>query len=276
MKSQETANTQSGTDSAYLLDNAARETPARFDALSAMYDRASIQHLESSGVGPGWRCLEVGGGGGSIAAWLAARVGPTGHVLATDLDPRFLDESKAPNLEVRRHNIVTESLPEATFDLIHARLVLIHLPEREKVLERLVAALKPGGWLIEEEFDSASLPADSAISPGEIQLKAQTALLQLVEERGIERRWGRLLYGRLRAHGLVEVRAEARLFMWQGGSAGASLMRANFAQLHDPLIASRHISEEELLQDLAALDNPDFMTPSPIMWTACGRRPLAR
>src|SRR5882757_5417548 len=276
MENHESSSAGRSANSIYALDNAGKQASTRFDALAAMYDPVTIRHLENLGVSPGWRCLEVGGGGGSIAAWLAARVGPTGHVLATDLDPRFLDESKAPNLEVRRHNIVTESLPEATFDLIHARLVLIHLPEREKVLERLVAALKPGGWLIEEEFDSASLPADSAISPGEIQSKAQTALFQLVEERGIERRWGRLLYGRLRAHGLVEVRAEARLFMWQGGSAGASLMRANFAQLHDPLIASRHISEEELLQDLAALDNPDFMTPSPIMWTACGRRPLAR
>src|SRR4029077_16621494 len=138
MKSQETTNIPARADSTYLLDNAAREAPARFDALSALYDQATIQHLENSGVGPGWRCLEVGGGRGSIAAWLATRVGPTGHVLVTDLDPRFLDASKFPNLEVRRHNIVSDSLPEATFDLIHARLVLMHLPEREKVLERLV------------------------------------------------------------------------------------------------------------------------------------------
>ena len=98
----------------------------------------------------------------------------------------------------------------------------------------------------------------------------------MVDERGIERRWGRLLYSRLRARGLVEVRAEGRLLMWQGGSAGASLMRANFEQLHDALIAGRHITEQELQEDLAVLDSPDFMMPSPILWTACGRRPLAR
>jgi SAM-dependent methyltransferase len=272
---QETTKTQPGAGSAYILNNAAPEAPARFDALSAMYDRATIQHLENTGVGPGWRCLEVGGGGGSIAAWLATRVGPTGHVLVTDLDPRFLDRLQPPNLEVRRHNIVSEPLPEAAFDLIHARLVLIHLPDREKVLERLVAALKPGGYLIDEEFDSVSLRSDPAVSPGEIQLKSQAAFFQVGEERGIERRWGRLLYGRLRALGLVEVYAEARLSMWQGGSVGASLMRANFEQLHDPLIAGGRITEQELQQDLAKLDSPDFMMPSPIMWTAWGRRPLA-
>ena len=143
------------------------------------------------------------------------------------------------------------------------------------MLARLVAALKPGGYLIDEEFDSASLRSDPAISPGEIQLKSQIALFRLAEERGLERRWGRLLYGRLRALGLVDVSAEARLFMWHGGSVGAQLMRANFEQLHDPFIAGGHITEQELQQDLAQLDSPDFMMPSPTMWTAWGRRPPA-
>ena len=271
---QETTNIQPGADSAYILDNAAREAPARFDALSALYDRATIQYLENTGVGPGWQCLEVGGGGGSIAAWLATRVGPTGHVLVTDVDPRFLDRLQAPNLDVRRHNIASEPLPEAAFDLIHVRLVFVHLPEPERALERLVAALKPGGYLIDEEFDSASLRSDATVSPGEVELKSQRALFQAAEERGIERLWGRLLYGRLRALGLVEVCGEARLSIWHGGSVGASLMRANFEQLHDLLIAGGQITEQELQQDLAALDNPDFMMLSPIMWTAWGHRRL--
>lgn len=276
MKTNERSDTQPCTSSAYILDNGGRETPARFDALSTMYDRGTIQYLENCGIGLGWTCLEVGGGGGTIAAWLAARVGPTGHVLVTDLDPRFLDGLKFSNLEVRRHNIVTDPLPEATFDLIHIRLVLVHLPAREEVLKRLIAALKPGGWIIDEEFDSVSLPCDPARSPGEVQLKTQEALFRVVEERGIERRWGRLVYGRMRALGLVDVRAEARLSMWYGGSAGASLARANFEQLHDVLVASGLVTEDELQQDIARLDDPDFMMPSPIMWTAWGRRPAAQ
>ena len=116
----------------YALDNSCRETPARFDALSGMFDRGTIRHLEDRGVSESWRCLEVGGGGGSITTWLANRVGPTGHVLATDVDPRFLEPLSAPNVEVLKHNIVTDPLPHATFDLIHARLVLIRLPERQE------------------------------------------------------------------------------------------------------------------------------------------------
>lgn len=276
MKNHEASGVQPQSKSTYLLDNAAPQTPDRFDALSTLYDRESQRHLEDRGIGPGWNCLEVGGGGGSIAAWLAARVSPTGHVLVTDLDPCFLDAARFSNLEVRRHNIVTDPLPDAAFDLIHARLVLSIISDPEKVLARLVAALKPGGWLVEEEFDSQSLAYDPLLMPAEVHLKTQTAFSRLLDERGMDRRWGRLVHGRMRALGLVDVRAEARLSMHHGGSAGTSLKRANFEQLRDALITSGYVTREELEEDMARLDDPEFVTPSSIMWTTCGRRPLAQ
>jgi ubiquinone/menaquinone biosynthesis C-methylase UbiE len=260
---------------AYSLDNSSRETPARFDASSGILDRGTIRHLEDRGVSEGWRCLEVGGGGGSITGWLANRVGSRGHVLVTDIDPRFLEPLSAQNVEVRKHNIVTDPLPDEIFDLIHARLVLIHLPEREKVLARLVSALKPGGWLVDEDLDSVSLLPDPSVSPGEVSLNTQLEVMRLLKDRGVERRFGRLLYGRLRAHGLVEVGAEGRLFMWRGGSSDVSLMRTNFKQLRGTLLDAQYTSQEELDEDLARLDDPDFTAPSPIMWTAWGRRPAA-
>lgn len=261
--------------STYSLDNSSREAPARFDALSGMFDCGTIRHLEDRGVSEGWRCLEVGGGGGSITTWLANRVGPKGYVVVTDIDPRYLEPLAAQNVEVRKHNIVTDSLPDVTFDLIHARLVLVHLPEREKVLTRLVSALKPGGWLVDEEFDSVSLLPDPTVSPGEVRLDTQMAVMRILKDRGVERRFGRLLYGRLRARGLVEVGAEGRLFMWRGGSSDVSLMRTNFKQLRGDLLDAHYITEQKLDLDSARLDDPDFMTPSPIMWTAWGRRPAA-
>src|ERR1700719_2991586 len=95
---------ESSANSLYALDNAGREASSRFAALAAMYDPVTIRHLEQRGVSSGWHCLEVGGGGGSIAAWLAARVGPAGRLLVTDIDPRFLEPLKVANLEVRRHD----------------------------------------------------------------------------------------------------------------------------------------------------------------------------
>jgi ubiquinone/menaquinone biosynthesis C-methylase UbiE len=273
MEMDESSAPQRSAGSTYSLDNFSREAPARFDALSGMFDRGTIRHLEDRGVSENWRCLEVGGGGGSITSWLANRVGSSGHVVVTDIDPRYLEPLAAQNVEVRKHNIVTDPLPDVTFDLIHARLVLVHLPERERVLKRLVSALKPGGWLVDEEFDSVSLLPDPTVSPGEVSLNTQLAVMRLLKDRGVERRFGRLLYGRLRAHGLVEVGAEGRLFMWRGGSSDVSLMRTNFKQLRGALLEAHYTTEQKVDQDSAQLDDPDFMTPSPIMWTAWGRRP---
>ena len=149
----------------YVLDNAAEQTSARFAALPSLYDPGTIRHLEQLGVGAGWRCLEIGGGGGSIAAWLSDRVGPTGQVLATDVDTRFLERLRRPNLEVRRHDIASDPLPDRAFNLVHLRLVLMHLPQRDQVLKRLAGALRPGGWLLAEEFDSLSMPPDPRRQP---------------------------------------------------------------------------------------------------------------
>ena len=96
------------TDRPYLLDNAWREGRDRLDAVEALLDPGSIALLDRLGIEPGWTCLELGAGGGSIAKWLSARVGATGHVVATDLDTRHLVSlAELLNVEVRRHDIVS-------------------------------------------------------------------------------------------------------------------------------------------------------------------------
>jgi len=102
----------------YMLANKGEEAPIRFAALAAIYDPQTIRHFETLGVACGWRCLEVGAGSGTIAKWLADRVGPTGCVLVTDVDIRFL-ELRGPTLDVRAHDIGSDPLPDAEFDLIH-------------------------------------------------------------------------------------------------------------------------------------------------------------
>jgi SAM-dependent methyltransferase len=256
----------------YLLANSGREADTRFAALSDLFDDVTIHHLKKCGVGCGWHCLEVGAGGGSIARWLAHHVGRTGHVLATDIDTRFLESIESPNLEVRRHDIAVDSLPQGLFDLVHSRLVLLHVPHREQALARMISGLKPGGWILCEEYDSASMQPDSAVSPGEVLLRTHVAMMSLLEDGGVDRRYGRLLFGRLRTHGLVDVGAEARAFMWQRGSAGVAMLRANFEQLREAMIRGNHITSQQFDDDVARLDDPDFMVPSGILWSVWGRR----
>ena len=108
--------------STYVLDNASEQTGQRFASLEACFDPVTIRQPREMGVNPGWMCLEVGGGGGSIARWLGEKVGADGHVVVTDINPRWLD-IQAANVELRRHDIVSDELPEHAFDLIHVHHV---------------------------------------------------------------------------------------------------------------------------------------------------------
>ena len=260
------------TASSYVLDNAAPETLTRFSALSELYDATTVRHLERIGVGADWGCWEIGAGPGSIARWLAQTVGTEGSVLATDIDTRFLEQDRPANLEVCRHDVVTDPLPARKFDLIHARLVLVHLPNREKVLDRMVAALKPGGWLLTEEFDSFSAPAAPARCPWESTLNSAMAFRELMAARGVDSGFGRTLLGQLRDRELHDLHAEGRTLMMQGGSTSARLMKANYMQLREAIMESGKVTTTEFEQDLARLDDADFIAPLPIMWSVSGRR----
>jgi SAM-dependent methyltransferase len=261
------------TPSRYLLDNAESIAAHRMAALARLYDPASHRALIGAGLAAGWHCLEVGGGGGGVARWMAERVGVSGSVLCTDIDPRHIAPSGLANLHVVQHDIVRDALPEAKFDLAHARLVLLHVPERASVLERMIAALKPGGWLVIEDFDTVSVQPDLAANPREMRLETAEALRTFMIRGGVDARFGRTLYGRFKGLGLVDVSSEGRVVMWDRGNGGADLMRINFEQLGGKAVAAGLLSAEQLRADLERLDATAFVMPSPIMWTTLGRKP---
>src|SRR5205823_486253 len=95
------------------------------------------------GIGGGWRVWEVGAGGPTIPEGLARR---GAHVLATDIDTSWLP-ADAP-YEVRRHDVAADPPPPGPFDLVHARLVLVHVPARAAALAAMVSVLRPGGYLL--------------------------------------------------------------------------------------------------------------------------------
>ncbi|MHB8577450.1 MAG: class I SAM-dependent methyltransferase [Dehalococcoidia bacterium] len=258
---------------AYIFQNADEPTADRFSGLAAVFDPGSFRHLSALGVGPGWHCLEVGGGGGSVARWLSERVGPSGRVVVTDIDTRHLGHLIQANVTVQQHDITADPLPAAAFDLIHARLVLLHLPQREQVLTRLITALKPGGWLLAEEFDALSMSTNAADNPGERFLKLEEAQQRLMRERGADTAFGRRLPARFAAHDLVNIDAEGQVFFWHGGSAGAQIKRANYLQLQDAILAAGYVSAEELTEELQVLADSTSLILSPVMWSVRGQRP---
>ena len=257
----------------YTLDNAWQEARERIAMGERVLDPGTICHLEALGVGAGWRCLEVGGGGGSITEWLCQRVGPDGRVVATDIDTRFLEVLSSPNLEVRQHNLASDLLEEAAFDLIHTRNVLVHIPERDAVLRRLVAALKPGGWLLAEEVDFIAQTAVAG-TPEAVALfeRVKDAVLPAAAAHGMDVGYGRRLEPALRDAGLVETGAEGRTFTYWGGTPGGEYHRLAWAQLR-ALVVGQALTDEEMDRMLALLQEPTFACQSPLFVAAWGRRP---
>jgi len=258
----------------YVFDNADERAKTRYRELSALYDAQTVRHLEQRGVNQGWSCLEVGGGGGSITSWLCERVGVTGRVLATDIDPYFLHTLSCPNLEVRRHDIRTEGLPKHQFHLAHARLVLMNLPDRELALRRMLNTLTPCGWIVIEEFDDLSIVPDSSVNPAEEELQVRRAFQHVLAARGVGLRYGRLLPQQLHALGLVNVGAEASVSIWRGSSAGTNLLKLTCQELRDPIVDSGLISQSEFDAEMKRVDEHDFLMPSPMMWTVWGQVPV--
>jgi SAM-dependent methyltransferase len=254
---------------AYLFVN---DQQSRLRAAEELLDEGTIRILERVGVAAGWRCLEVGAGGGSIARWLAERVTPSGQVVATDINTRDLDVGDHIGLDVRQHDIVKDTLEESVFDLIHARLLLEHLRERDEVLQKLVHALRPGGWLVIEDTDYISGVPISDLGAS-LHEHTQAVRLQAFASAGVEHTLGRQLPARLRALGLGDIDNEGRVWVMEGGSPGARWFRLSLDHLRTRLVGAGKLTDDEVDRMLALFEDPNWAAMSPIIMAAWGRRP---
>ncbi|KAG5642892.1 hypothetical protein DXG03_001899 [Asterophora parasitica] len=110
--------------------------------------------------------LEIGAGSGAWAIQ-AAETYPNATVVATDISP-LPPRPLPPNVRFQKVNIIEKELPfkPGTFDIIHARLLFIHLPDWEDILERVITLLKPGGWLLVEDVDHFVFEESGNVPPG--------------------------------------------------------------------------------------------------------------
>ncbi|MCG8926603.1 class I SAM-dependent methyltransferase [Lentzea sp. CC55] len=251
----------------YLFGDSGESLDPKFDALSSLLDAGTFARVEQLGVADGWRCLEVGGGGGSVANWLADVVAPSGHVTVTDIDITRLEERD--NVTVLEHDVASNVLPGNAFDLVHARLVLFHLPQRDAVLRKLRDSLRPGGWLVLDEFDCLPLEVLSA-APDDAKLimRVKNALLTLLEHAGAELAWGARIERALLDAGLHDVSGSREVREWQGGSAGCRLLAATARLVR----ARLPLTDDEFDRYLELMSLPETVVSSYAMCSAQGRR----
>jgi SAM-dependent methyltransferase len=198
-------------------------------------------------------------------------VGPTGTVVATDIQCDFLADLDEENLEVRTHDITTDDLEDGAYDLVHSRLVLQHLPARDQALKRMVMALAPGSVLLEEDMDCASIVASG---PGTaIFERAVPPLIDVFLAAGYDPGFGRRLPGALQMQGLAGVAAEGRVPVGVGRDAAAVIWQLTIERCRPALVARGDLTDEEIDQVVALHDDENFSFLFPVIVAAWGRRP---
>lgn len=207
----------------YRLAAAGREAAEdqRLRLVEEIYDPLS-RRRRAELVQPGWRCLEVGAGRGSMAVWLADRVGPAGEVVAVDIDTSYLDRLEMANLRVVRHNILDGPLEPGSFDVVCSRLMLFHLRERQQTaIGHMAECLRPGGWLFDEDADWGTAgPVDPA-HPSHAKYHQAWRDGEWWVSRGFDPLFGRKLPALFERAGLKDVAAESGSEIVRGGSTWA-------------------------------------------------------
>lgn len=251
-----------------VFEHASAPEEERLSLIEEEQDPYTTDRIEAFGIRDDWHCLEIGAGKGSMAYWLADRC-PLGRVVATDLDTTLLSAAGRPTLEILQHDVSKDDFPAGSFHLIHARAVLTHTADPQRVCARIASWLRPGGWLL--VTDPASFTVES--SPHLLMRKAGAASTAVMREMvGTNPTWARTYPAPLVAAGLIDVDAECRLRTMQGGTREARMFELMLAQLGPQMAATGLITGDEITTLRAQLRDPSFFDFPPAVIRAWGRR----
>lgn len=249
----------------------------RVGLIEEMCDGISVGHLEGLGVEPGWRCVEVGAGRGSIARWLAERVGPSGEVVAADLNPRLLRRAELPpNVVVREHDILVHDLEADRYDLGYCRALLVNVAKPAEALRRIAAAIRPGGWLCVEEYDLTAFAAIDTAYPGAEQFrKTLGACTNALRANGsLDSTFGRRTVALVEQLGFSQIGTAGNVLLGRGGNDpcgkfwNLTLRTPGFAAL----VNSGVVTRDEHEQACALLEDPAFTFVGSIQFSVWGQR----
>jgi SAM-dependent methyltransferase len=261
----------------FAADADSRDELARLRLLENECDPHTRRHIDTLGIGPGWRCLEVGAGAGAIVRWLAQRVGLTGHVVAADLHPRYLDDLRLPHVEVRQCDITVDDVEPESYDLVHCRFVLMHLDDPAAALRRMTSALRPGGWLVAADPDNdvaGSVDTDhplSALFDSCYRKRVDFASAAKIADF----RFGKVLLRYMEALGLVDLGNEGIARVVYGGDPFSDMWIKTWQRIDSAVIDHGVLSEDQVRTMRQAYEDPTFTYRTQLTQYVWGRKPLA-
>ncbi|EKF73755.1 methyltransferase [Alcanivorax hongdengensis A-11-3] len=202
------------------------------------------------------------------------RVGDTGRVLATDIDDSWAQEAASPTVQVIKHDVALNEPPDELFDLVHARLVLVHVPERARALRNMLSVLKPGGWLVIEDADPALQPLsciDEFGSEQRLANKIRQGFRGLLSGRGADISFGRKLPRMFRDAGMVDISAEAYFPITMPECVPLEVATVNM--IRSDLTENGIVTDTEIDQHLENVRRGVLDLSQPPMISVRGRKP---
>lgn len=241
----------------------------RLRVLARVADARTRRALTDVGIAPGWNCCDLGSGAGTVAAWMADQVGSLGRVLSLDVDTRFQPPS-AGVIEVREVDVTTDPIGADEFDLLHARALLQHLAEREAVLDAMIAAAKPGGWVVVSDVDWIQFDAQPVPEP--FATLSRTLRELSTSQHGYDGTWGRMLVDAFTKRGLADVNARGEVWTMRGGTDSAEWYVAALDRALDVIPADVFPAGFDPKAAIAQAREASFAILSPCSVTAWGRK----
>jgi SAM-dependent methyltransferase len=273
--------TSSPAVSTYTLGSNPAETERLRQQTIELHAHA-VALIDHVGLRSGQSAIDIGCGPSGVLELLSEQVGPSGHVVGLDFDPAhvalaraFANERGLTNVEILQADATNTGLDDSSFDLVHARTVLVTIPDPTAVVREMVRLVRPGGWVAGEEADGVPFLCNP---PHPAWDRLTEVFLQTWELDGADIHLGRRLPGLFQRAGLVEVGVEARADVYRAGHSRQTIHPDLVRSMGGKIVARGLISESEL-EELdrvvrAHLARPGTLTVPHLLFSAWGRKPV--
>ena len=235
--------------------------------------------FERVGLGRDMRCLDLGCGGGEVTFELANLVGRGGHVTGIDMDEVKLEAARAAANERRLANVefraanVNEWREAAAYDVVYSRFLLQHLSRPADLVQRMWAAVAPGGALVVEDADFEAMFSEPPNAGFDF---FRTQYPPLLERHGGDPLAGRKLYRYFRAAGIADPVQTISQLVDAAGEA-KTLVLTTLEAIAGGILAEGLASQDEIdaaLTSLAAFtDDPETVIGGPRTHQVWARKP---
>jgi SAM-dependent methyltransferase len=237
-----------------------KDEDERLGLLAELTDEFTHEYLSEVGISSGWSCLDFGAGTGTVAAWMAEQVGPSGRVVAADLDLSRLGHLVDNGVEICEHDVLASPLEEAAFDVVHCRAMLLHVADPARALSNMLEAARPGGWLVAQDADfghwRSATPSHPAAATFDSVFQGVWSALR---DHGVMHSYlGGEMLGLFDGLDVDTAESFGRYETARGGTPAARFWQLSWASTA-PLLVSAGIVDEPTANELMPLfDDPTF------------------